>query len=99
MSLLKPEFFELFKLKKFFSSIIFNKTGTTVKANNKEEETAKIIVIAISPTNSGLAPFPAAIGINARPVVTVAASKGKDKCLIEAYIASRLIKFLLFLNL
>ena len=75
---------ELFKFKKFFSSINFNNTGTTVIANKSDEETAKITVIAMSPTNSGLAPFPAAIGIKARPVVTVAASKGKDKCLIDA---------------
>ena len=82
--MLNPELVELFKFKKFFSSMIFNKTGTTVKANKSEDVTAKIIVTAMSPTNSGLAPFPAAIGIKARPVVTVAASKGNDKCLMEA---------------
>ena len=81
---LNPIFLDLFKFKKFESSIVFNSTGTTVSAKNNEEDTANIMVIAISLTNSGLAPLPAAIGIKANPVVTVAASSGNERCLIEA---------------
>ena len=62
----------------------FNSTGTTVSARNSDELTANMMVIAISPTNSGLAPLPAAIGIKARPVVTVAANRGIERCLIDA---------------